>query len=285
VYALLFTGALSSGYIQLHVVHSDSLQQYLGSAPQPRISEVMLNLYARRQQRLSVDRSSATEQQVRVDIYQSIEPASPSTDRPARRLLASSTITIRRPAWHRFKLDDQLISSWLEYPSTNISLQVELSEPMIRFSLGGSGPRAPHLSVYTDDSTPHHHRRRRRRRLQHYTTHVTGPSDCQQNDGEKRCCRYPIWISFKDIGWDSWVVQPDGYQAYYCDGRCPPSYKLAHNFSAIKALIHLANPAALPSACCVASKLSALTLLHYNTKGHLVVTIYEDMVVERCRCA
>ena len=132
----------------------------------------------------------------------------------------------------------------------------------------------PHVSVYTQE-VPIVRRQRR----------ATETYDCRQGDGESRCCRYPLWISFRDIGWDEWVVQPDGYQAYFCDGTCPHRYKVAHNFATIKSLIHLVNPAAAPPPCCTASKLSPITLLHFNSDGHMVVSVYEDMVVEECKCA
>lgn len=34
------------------------------------------------------------------------------------------------------------------------------------------------------------------------------------------CCRESLYISFKDLGWDDWIVAPEGFHAFYCRGSC-----------------------------------------------------------------
>lgn len=34
-----------------------------------------------------------------------------------------------------------------------------------------------------------------------------------------KCCKYPLEIDFKNIGYD-WILVPNRYTAYYCAGRC-----------------------------------------------------------------
>lgn len=38
--------------------------------------------------------------------------------------------------------------------------------------------------------------------------------------GVHECCREKLYISFKDIGWDDWILHPNGYHAYFCRGSC-----------------------------------------------------------------
>lgn len=38
--------------------------------------------------------------------------------------------------------------------------------------------------------------------------------------GVSECCRENLYISFADIGWDEWILQPSGYHAYFCHGSC-----------------------------------------------------------------
>lgn len=38
--------------------------------------------------------------------------------------------------------------------------------------------------------------------------------------GVTECCREKLYISFADIGWDDWILQPPGYHAYFCRGSC-----------------------------------------------------------------
>ena len=34
------------------------------------------------------------------------------------------------------------------------------------------------------------------------------------------CCRESLYISFKDLGWDDWILAPEGFHAFYCRGSC-----------------------------------------------------------------
>jgi len=110
---------------------------------------------------------------------------------------------------------------------------------------------------------------------------------CTADDVETRCCRRPLWISFREIGWDDWILAPDGYQAYYCYGSCPPGHRTAHNHAAIRELVLTAAPGGglpVPRPACTATQLGSLALAHY-LNGRRVVSIFNDMIVEQCRCA
>lgn len=48
--------------------------------------------------------------------------------------------------------------------------------------------------------------------------------DCSADSTE--CCREDLYISFKDIGWDNWIIQPEGFHAYFCRGSCPAAARL-----------------------------------------------------------
>jgi TGF-beta receptor, other len=34
------------------------------------------------------------------------------------------------------------------------------------------------------------------------------------------CCRDSLYIDFKTIGWDDWIIFPKGYNAFFCRGTC-----------------------------------------------------------------
>ncbi|CAD7677521.1 unnamed protein product [Nyctereutes procyonoides] len=101
------------------------------------------------------------------------------------------------------------------------------------------------------------------------------------------CKRTPLYIDFKEIGWDSWIIAPPGYEAYECRGVC--NYPLAEHLTPtkhaiIQALVHLKNPPKASKACCVPTKLEPISIL-YLDKG--VVTYkfkYEGMAVSECGC-
>ncbi|XP_020033027.1 bone morphogenetic protein 10 [Castor canadensis] len=101
------------------------------------------------------------------------------------------------------------------------------------------------------------------------------------------CKRTPLYIDFKEIGWDSWIIAPPGYEAYECRGVC--NYPLAEHLTPtkhaiIQALVHLKNSQKASKACCVPTKLDPISIL-YLDKG--VVTYkfkYEGMAVSECGC-
>ncbi|XP_046566935.1 protein dbl-1-like [Haliotis rubra] len=112
-----------------------------------------------------------------------------------------------------------------------------------------------------------------------------GRTDCKATDGEKRCCRYHTYISFKEIGWDDWVIAPPGYDAYYCAGECPHRYKMAHTFAGIKSLLHHMDPTRVPQPTCTATRLRPLTLLSLDEFGKMTYSDHPDMIVDECKCS
>ncbi|XP_046365383.1 protein DVR-1-like [Haliotis rufescens] len=112
-----------------------------------------------------------------------------------------------------------------------------------------------------------------------------GRTDCTANDGEKRCCRYHTYISFKEIAWDDWVVAPPGYDAYYCAGECPHRYKMAHTFAGIKSLLHHMDPTRVPPPTCTATRLRPLTLLSLDEVGKMTYSDHPEMIVDECKCS
>lgn len=101
------------------------------------------------------------------------------------------------------------------------------------------------------------------------------------------CKRTPLYVDFRDIGWDSWVIQPLGYEAYECNGVCNPplTSEVSPTMHAIvQSLLSVRNPGRASLACCVPTKLEPISLL-YHENG--VVTFkhkYEGMVVAECGC-
>ena len=222
-------------------------------------------------------------------MYQLLEdPVTPSRNGgPLKRLVDSRIVSLRETGWEEFHLH-QTVQQWLDNPSSNYGLELSCdryninnvmefvhsnTDRVIRGNaIGSVGDMdlMPSLDVYSQDKLI---LGREKRSEETY--------DCVRGDGENRCCRYPLWVSFKDIGWDKWIVEPEGYQAYYCDGDCPHRYKMAHTFAGVQALM---NPAAAPSPCCSASKFKSVNLLHYDENGDLVTIKYEDMIVQECKC-
>ncbi|KAF2884916.1 hypothetical protein ILUMI_21250 [Ignelater luminosus] len=102
------------------------------------------------------------------------------------------------------------------------------------------------------------------------------------------CKRKPLFVDFAEIQYDAWIVQPSGYEAYQCSGKC--FYPVAEHLSPTKhaivqALLHSVAPSRAVRSCCVPSKLGSISLLYIDEKGVLTYRYgYKDMVVAECGC-
>jgi hypothetical protein len=103
----------------------------------------------------------------------------------------------------------------------------------------------------------------------------------------KKCQRRNLYVSFRDLEWQDWIIAPEGYAAYYCDGEC--SFPLhaqmnATNHAIVQTLAHLMKPVDVPKPCCAPTKLSAISVLYFDDNSNVVLKKYRNMVVRACGC-
>ncbi|NWV17943.1 DERR protein, partial [Origma solitaria] len=96
-----------------------------------------------------------------------------------------------------------------------------------------------------------------------------------------------LYISFSDVGWENWIIAPQGYLANFCRGQCP--FPLAAelnstNHAVLQTLVHSLDPQGTPQPCCVPVRLSPISILYYDNSDNVVLRHYEDMVVDECGC-
>ncbi|NXL18652.1 DERR protein, partial [Setophaga kirtlandii] len=96
-----------------------------------------------------------------------------------------------------------------------------------------------------------------------------------------------LYISFSDVGWEKWIIAPQGYLANYCGGECP--FPLAAelnstNHAVLQTMVHSLDPRGTPQPCCVPVRLSPISILYYDNSDNVVLRHYEDMVVDECGC-
>uniref|UniRef100_W5MM73 TGF-beta family profile domain-containing protein n=1 Tax=Lepisosteus oculatus TaxID=7918 RepID=W5MM73_LEPOC len=161
---------------------------------------------------------------------------------------------------------EQAIKLCLAHPKDNCSLEVVFSHDIIKDPVGAKLKLEGYTAI----------KRSRARR------HAT-PDDCNTN--QRQCCRKTMQVSFEEIGWADWIRAPKGYNAYYCDGTCPPKYKTVNAYTEIKSKMHRLSNGIIPGPCCVPMAYEPLTIMHLNSEGKLTISTLEDIIASSCNCA
>ncbi|KAJ7324487.1 hypothetical protein JRQ81_017507 [Phrynocephalus forsythii] len=113
------------------------------------------------------------------------------------------------------------------------------------------------------------------------------PSRNKRSAERNHCRRTSLRVNFKEIGWN-WIIEPQEYEAFECKGGC--FFPLTDNVTPTKhaivqTLVHYKNPKKAAKACCVPTKLEAISMLYKDDAG--VPTLkyqYEGMKVAECGC-
>lgn len=113
------------------------------------------------------------------------------------------------------------------------------------------------------------------------------PPRIRRNVKSEPCKRTPLFVDFKDIGWDTWIIQPLGYEAYECNGVCNPpmtSEVSPTKHAIVQTLLSVKSPERASRACCVPTKLEPISLLYHDNGVITFNHKYEGMVVAECGC-
>ncbi|XP_042350721.1 protein DVR-1-like [Plectropomus leopardus] len=224
-----------------------------------------------------------------VSLYKVIRATLRGADPQAnRRLLLSQSVQLQ-PETASITLDlTALAESWRK-PGRNYGLVLELlplsadPQELLPFHPGNALPLEPAFAVPLIQASlvavslnPHQCRSRQRRSAVHLP--VTPSNVCKARR---------LYIDFKDVGWQDWIIAPQGYMANYCHGECP--FPLSEslngtNHAILQTLVHSLDPLGTPQPCCVPIRLSPISMLYYDNNDNVVLRHYQDMVVDECGC-
>ncbi|XP_050319449.1 growth/differentiation factor 8 [Bactrocera neohumeralis] len=112
-------------------------------------------------------------------------------------------------------------------------------------------------------------------------------------DGVTECCREKLYISFDEIGWGDWIIQPRGYDAYFCRGTCGSVASVAQSATHHSAFLQKialsrrnnrdSKPLELVP-CCTAKQYSPLKLVFMDSNNTATQKTFPNMVIESCGC-
>uniref|UniRef100_A0A3B3CWV1 Bone morphogenetic protein 5 n=1 Tax=Oryzias melastigma TaxID=30732 RepID=A0A3B3CWV1_ORYME len=107
------------------------------------------------------------------------------------------------------------------------------------------------------------------------------------NEQKQACKKHELYVSFRDLGWQDWIIAPEGYAAFYCDGECSfplNAHMNATNHAIVQTLVHLMFPDNVPKPCCAPTKLNAISVLYFDDSSNVILKKYRNMVVRSCGC-
>ena len=96
------------------------------------------------------------------------------------------------------------------------------------------------------------------------------------------CCVKSLYVDFKDIGWDGWILAPLGYHANYCEGKCGKHAPLAATLTSHQKVTGRHGDE-YPT-CCVPTRTRALTIIHVTSDGTILRSKIPNMSVTECSC-
>ncbi|KAM4609119.1 protein DVR-1 [Polymixia lowei] len=279
----LVSGSICQGCVEKHLFFNLSVLQ-----PVEQLSLAQLEMTFQ-QDVFSSEELFLGPRALSVSLYKVVRPTLRGANHEAnRRLLLSQSVQLQ-PALGSLKLDlTPLAESWRK-PGHNYGLVLELQphgtdpEELLPFHPGNSLPlqstfNLPDIraSLVVVSLNPHQCRSRRRRSAVHLP--VTPSNVCKPRR---------LYIDFKDVGWQDWIIAPQGYLANYCHGECP--FPLSEslngtNHAILQTLVHSLDPHGTPQPCCVPIRLSPISMLYYDNNDNVVLRHYQDMVVDECGC-
>ncbi|XP_073689575.1 bone morphogenetic protein 10-like [Garra rufa] len=214
--------------------------------------------------------------------------------------LASKHVRRKNSGWEVLDLT-KAVQHWKKLNAVNPTLEVRIENlhafkntnewPVIDLDVDRDpdGKHEPVLIVFSDDTSEN------RRdgdeapstRTRSSLVYEDGPR-VRRSAKTEDCRKAEMYVDFKDIGWDSFILAPAGYQAFTCRGAC--NYPLVREVTPTKhaivqTLLNLKSPQKAAQACCVPTELKPISLLYENENGVVVLNNkYEGMVVKECGC-
>ncbi|XP_058486572.1 bone morphogenetic protein 7-like [Solea solea] len=198
---------------------------------------------------------------------------------------------------------------WLVKPEKNLGLHLVLEDshgrrrnPRLAGLVTGSGPqdKQPFMVVFFKASevrfrsvrSAHGHKGRQsnrskpQRTVQDALKAVEAATE-NLSFSKEGCKKHELYVSFRDLGWQDWIIAPEGYAAYYCEGECAfplNSYMNATNHAIVQTLVHFINPETVPKPCCAPTQLHGISVLYFDDSSNVILKKYRNMVVRACGC-
>lgn len=181
---------------------------------------------------------------------------------------------------------------WRSEPDQNLGLLMEiLDERGERLRLADVGITNAYIVGFMNTENYHATSRRKRSIAEDESYSSSNNHDTYDQLFVQKwptmCRRKTFYVSFRELGWEHWVIAPQGYNADYCHGECafPLTASLnATNHAIVQTLMQLIDPSKIPKPCCAPTALSKIQVLFYDDNRNVILKKYRHMAVKSCGC-
>ncbi|XP_024126757.1 bone morphogenetic protein 7 [Oryzias melastigma] len=198
-------------------------------------------------------------------------------------------------------------TAWLDRSEQNLELRLVLEDsrgqernPHLAGLVTSSGPKDKHPFLvvffkasevrYRSARSAHRGRQGNRSKPQRTPQDAMKAAEAATDSlgfSKEGCKKHELYVSFRDLGWQDWIIAPEGYAAYYCEGECAfplNSYMNATNHAIVQTLVHFINPETVPKPCCAPTQLHGISVLYFDDSSNVILKKYRNMVVRACGC-
>ncbi|XP_043219973.1 bone morphogenetic protein 7-like [Amphibalanus amphitrite] len=199
---------------------------------------------------------------------------------------------------------------WRMFPHSNLGLFMEVTseggEQLVPGQVGlvdayGEQARQPFMTAFFKQQqlkrplprlsrfkrSPNGKRGKKKRNRSNSQTSSSSLKDYIQKQEFSVCQKRNLYVSFRDLGWQDWIIAPDGYAAFFCMGICSfpiNSQMNATNHAIVQTLTHLLEPFLYPKPSCAPTKLNSISVLYFDDKQNVNLRKYSKMVATSCGC-
>uniref|UniRef100_A0A182QGR5 TGF-beta family profile domain-containing protein n=1 Tax=Anopheles farauti TaxID=69004 RepID=A0A182QGR5_9DIPT len=194
--------------------------------------------------------------------------------------------------WYQLPLEEA-VRTWLDGSRKNLGLEL-YCEGCHAHGIHIVHDSSPYFRSY--DETPvlnvvgrlvQREKRSRQRYRPQIPDYQSPPKTTACTAGNKKCCRHPLLVNFRDIEGFDFIIQPKIFDAGFCRGRCPTKYHPANHHALLQSLLHEHIKYDVPKPCCAPSSLDHIDVLHADPKNpqRLKVSTWHNMRVLECACS
>lgn len=120
------------------------------------------------------------------------------------RPIAKADVLQNRAEWVRINVKHH-VKHWIKYQDLVHTIQFECEDCSNSIPVSSHNDEKPFIVI---DTSP----------KKEVVTRAKRSTIC--HPGSKGCCKDLVYVDFKEIGWDDWIIVPKGYHANFCRGSC-----------------------------------------------------------------